>query len=162
MRGRVRGVEAPGECASMRTIRSQRLAALAILPFLVSTARAQAPRGPYYQRTTTPGFVAPRGAARSFSPSSTPRGTLPRLANGTMDRLQPYTETSARAGARAGAAPLGNAYSNHPRVAPPRTLPAPPPAARNYFPTARFGQGPNRNVRDHCTPSRGGLIVGFR
>jgi len=141
----------------MKAIRFGRLVSLAVSPFLVSAVQAQAPRGPYYQRVTTPGFAAPRGAARAVSP--TPRPIAPALAGGTtMDRLRPYT---AGAGARAEGAPLGNVYSSRPRAVSRVARPSPPPA-RNYFPTARVGQGPNRNVRDHCLPSRGGLIVGPR
>lgn len=172
MRERFRGVEAPGEFATMKTHRFWRLALFAIAPVLIATTQAQAqtPRGPYYHRTTTPGFAAPRGVARD-APPPPPAGTLSPLENGALgDRLRPYTATSARAGAGAVAPGLGNSYSSRARVAPPSARPATrSPASRNYFPTARVGQGPNRNVEgvgrsgvDRCAPSRGGMLMGLR
>ena len=150
----------------MRINLFRRLVLLAIGPFLVSSAgvQAQTLRGPYYHRTTTPGFVAPRGAV-----SPTSREVAPERGGGTMDLLRPYTATSSRAGVGAEGEALGNSYSSHPRVAPPITRPPAPVSAHNYYPTARIGQGPNRNVAGfgrggggHCTPSRGGMIFGLR
>lgn len=144
----------------MRTIRFWRLISLAISPFLVSAvqARAQAPRGPYYHRTTTPGVATARVGSHAT------RGVgvaAPSRVDGVMDRLRPYAAADAWALAGVGTAPLGNTYSSRPRAVSPPARPS-PPAARNYFPTARVGQGPNRNIRDHCSPSRGGMIVGLR
>jgi hypothetical protein len=33
-----------------------------------------------------------------------------------------------------------------------------PPVSRNYYPTLRSGQGPNRNMNVHCVPGRQAML----
>jgi len=99
-------------------------------------ARAQAAPNSRFNRTTsaTPDGArtpARRGPAADRAGADRPLGA---------DPLAPYTDLP-RGGYRSPEAPR-----------PPAPRPTPPPASRNYFPTARFGQ-----ARHICTPSRAGV-----
>jgi len=111
-------------------------------------ARAQAParRGPYYSRTAT---------TRGRSGLSLERGigSVEGTSAAAPDPLSPYTARPSGASGR---------YSSESFPPPPApTRPPQRPVARNYYPTARIGQGANLNVaagRRHCTPSRAGFL----
>ncbi len=112
----------------------------------IANVRAQSQRGPYYNRTTTIRGGDDRAAVSgSETPSAATRFGI--------DPLRPYTNGTPTASS-------GNRHSSQPREPRAVAMPRPePPLARNYYPTARFGQSPNRNVRSHCTPSRGGAFA---
>lgn len=122
-----------------------------------ATARALAARRPdnrSFNRVTTTGRSATAGTPRSaYATAST--ATVAALAQD--DPLRPYSPRARAAEQQAAMRTTRPTVPQQVAVVPRTTQP------HNYYPSIRITQHPNANVpqtRAHCTPSRGGVMMG--
>jgi hypothetical protein len=104
------------------------------------------------------GLVPGAGLAQAQQPRARAvAGGYARTVSAEDDPIRPYTE-----GAAASASGSRGYYRSYARPAPVARPPARPQSVRDYYPTMRTGQGPNRNVVDPrtlCVPGRRAMLM---